>query len=185
MKNQKSIKKLRSQRRLQRLLKKNPNIFKTPSELKSSSTKTYWFQKTKRATKKIKHLTNGRVILLSHHYRGDKYRHWVKDTHCRHLFTVSMKQIQKIGDDRTCPYCNPPVDMRSYGDINAIRNHVLELTFGNIDFLPDNTLGLSEENYSFYSYHEKRYFSLSYKAFLEAIDKCIPTDNIVNYRQAG
>lgn len=185
MKNQSSIKKLRSQRRIQRLLKNNPNIFKTKTELKLSTTKTYWYQKTKQALKQINHRTKGRVTLLSHHYKGDHHRHWFKDTSCQHIFNISLNEIQKIGPIKTCPYCNQPVDMRCYGDINNIRHHIMELTFGNIDFHPDNELGASSNTYIFYSYQERCYFSTSYNRLLKAINECVPTDIMAQYKQAG
>lgn len=164
----KYTKKMRSQRRIQRL---DPKSFVDAPNIKGSE--NFWFQRRKKMSQRIEQISKGRLILLSNSYQFDNVRYWVRDSHCHHVFKISFAEIITHGYERVCPYCAKPIDMLCFGSIQAIQEHVWNLSFNNLEFAQKNTLGSIHSPYIFYSHLHENHFIMSYECFIELSRKGI------------
>lgn len=108
-----------------------------------------WYYQRKRASQRLKSLSGGALNLVEDGYKGDMRRHWIKSMSCDHVFKASLKEIVIVGPEKICPFCNGTSEMRRFGSIEAIQEHVHSLSHGNIAFMPENNLGTSDDDYKF------------------------------------
>ncbi|SEA68190.1 hypothetical protein SAMN05660420_02857 [Desulfuromusa kysingii] len=167
----KNSKKIRSQRRIQRLINNDPNNLTRGSNVKISE--NFWYQRKKRAAQRVDQISKGRLILLSNNYLHDKVRYWMRDSHCQHVFKVSLAEIMIHGPEYICPYCSTPIDMLSFGSVEAIQEHVWNLSNNNIEFAKTNTLGSIHDAYIFYNHLHENHLIMSYEHFDELARKSI------------
>lgn len=127
-----------------------------------------WYQIRKRASQRIRNVSEGQVILLDNGYRGDHRRHWVKDCRCEHVYRISLKELIQLQGQGTCPFCNIPSDLSRCGSIQAVQEHVYRLSHGNIFFLGNNPLGSVDDTYQFQCLIHSLYFLQPFRRFMEA-----------------
>ena len=108
-----------------------------------------WYAFRKRANQRLSNLSAGNLVIIEGGYRGDHERHWLKDQRCEHVFKASLKEVVVIGANCICPFCHGTTDMKRYGSVEAIQEHVHCITLGQIEFASDNVLAESSDIYKF------------------------------------
>lgn len=115
-----------------------------------SSRITGWYGKRKRASQRLKVISQGSVEIAEPGYRGDDKRHWLRHE-CGCVFTVSLHELAGCNHDEICPLCsiNSLNDLTRFGSVDALGELIRNLTQGRIDFPMGNRLGASSEEYGF------------------------------------
>lgn len=127
-----------------------------------------WYHQRRRASQRLRSLSRGTITFYEDGFRGDMQRHWMKNEVCEHVFKASLKEIYSIGHEKICPFCTVTSDLRRFGSIGAVQEHVYRLSHGNIEFMPENVLGSSSDDYLFSCNIHHFIFEKSFHGFLEA-----------------
>jgi hypothetical protein len=144
----------RSKKRIQREAIKSRRLICSVDSIacghgSNSHKQTGWYQQRKRAQQRLRNMSNGSLVIHENGYRGDHVRHWLQNQNCEHVFKASLKEVVIFGATRICPFCNGSKDMERYGSVEAIQEHVYRLSMETVEFLPDNVLSSSGEDYKF------------------------------------
>ena len=96
-------------------------------------------------------MSKGNLSLIENVFRDRHKLHWMRDDRCGHIFKLSIHELSFIGFDSACPFCapTPPQDLQRFGSIEALQEHVSNISYGNIQFNPMNKLGLADDQYEF------------------------------------
>ncbi len=142
----------------------------------NSSNTQGWYQFRKRAQNLLNELSGETLVIHENGYRGNDERHWMlnQKQNCQHVFKASVRDAITIGADRICPFCNGSREMERYGSISAIQEHVRCMTLDSVEFLSDNILTTSNEDYRFYCAIHKTLFESSFDTFLKRNGESCP-----------
>lgn len=125
-----------------------------------------WYQLRKRAQQRLRNLSDGNIIIIENGYRGDHMRHWMQDLQCEHVFKSSLKEVVIVGAKCICPFCHGASDMQRYGSVQAVQEHVNNITLGQAEFLADNILSSAKTQYRFFCCMHRFEFEAPFDRFL-------------------
>ena len=163
-----------------RLKAKTTRLASLATQLKEGSlrskgaTQNNWYQERKKAVQKLRALSSNRIQLMENGYRGHHRRHWLKDTRCEHVFRASLKEVHSVGAKAACPFCHVPTDLRRCGTVEALQEHVNNLSHGNVFLLNSNELGDPDELYQFDCLLHQYRFWAPYRYFVRQPEYVCP-----------
>ena len=134
-----------------------------------------WYQKRKRADRRIRVISTGKIELFENVYRGDQRRHYFRDLRCGHVFHVSLRELAHGNADQACPYCHPIHDVRRYGSVAALQEYIYQLSHGNILFCAENKLRSADDHYDFNCSLKGIRCKQTFSGFMQNIEYGCPT----------
>ena len=109
-----------------------------------------WYQQRKKMNQKVRNLSNGNLVIFENGWRPNNDLIWLQDRRCEHVFKFRVNDLFESNADQACPFCHGTHDMKRYGSIEAVQEHVHGISVGQAEFLTDNVLSSSSDTYKFF-----------------------------------
>jgi hypothetical protein len=120
----------------------------TPLFFGNSGNTQAWYQFRKSLDNKVRNISNDKLIIFENGWRTNNENIWLQDLRCEHVFKFRTTDLNASSADRACPFCHGTQDMKRYGNVAAVQEHVKCMTMDTIEFLSDNILAYSKDSYT-------------------------------------
>ena len=134
-----------------------------------------WYAFRKRLDKKDRNISNGTLIIFENGWRANNEHIWLQDQRCEHVFLFRITDLDASNADQACPFCHGTQDMKRYGTVAAVQEHVGCMTVDTIEFNSDNILSSSKDTYDWQCvFHRGIQIEASFDSFLERKESICP-----------